>query len=466
MGWWTIVLQVRVSFDMNCVPTTKTPSSVMSVLRYVPAVFAWLWDESINMFSGSFNVGVGDSISFLGIPYAVSVAEEIPVVRAAFQHDYESRIFLPYRRGFSPLVNTEGVPVAPAITSDSGWGCIIRSMQMAVAQSLISLTLGRDFRKSTASTQDMEIYREIAYLFADRPDVPLSIHRFSVFGQESFGLTPKTWFAPMSASLASSDLWRAAFGKPPASLNDHEPLSNPTKWDPYSIGIVSVMDGMDSVYEEIVTSLKTNQRGTIVLWNNSLFRFPTETIRDSIIKLFSTSKLFQGIVGGALWRGYYFVGANEHKLYFMDPHETRDAILNMDQLGNVETITSHALNRLRWSRLASSVSFVFAIKNLEELENLKKLLGSVPIFEPVELVASEVGQRVETSHEVFVNQIERTPISGDLILSNPIDTSTHPAQSINDAQFTPQSSGGSTIIDQNTHVHGDNDQVDQKDFVL
>jgi hypothetical protein len=84
----------------------------------------------------------------------------------------------------------------------------------------------------------------------------------------------------------------------------------------------------------------------------------------------------------------------------------------------------------------------------------------------VELVASEVGQRVETSHEVFVNQIERTPISGDLILSNPIDTSTHPAQSINDAQFTPQSSGGSTIIDQNTHVHGDNDQVDQKDFVL
>lgn len=53
-----------------------------------------------------------------------------------FLEDFRSRIWLTYRTGLArfPASNS---------TTDSGWGCTIRSCQMMVAQTLILLNLGR-----------------------------------------------------------------------------------------------------------------------------------------------------------------------------------------------------------------------------------------------------------------------------------------------------------------------------------
>jgi len=51
------------------------------------------------------------------------------------RRDIRSRLWFSYRKGFVPIGDT-------GITSDKGWGCMLRCGQMVVAQALLFLHLG------------------------------------------------------------------------------------------------------------------------------------------------------------------------------------------------------------------------------------------------------------------------------------------------------------------------------------
>ena len=75
----------------------------------------------------------------LGKVYAAD--DEERVVRVV--HDVHSRFWFTYRSGFAPIGTT-------SLTSDAGWGCMLRSGQMILAQALVMLLAGRSWRRGEA----------------------------------------------------------------------------------------------------------------------------------------------------------------------------------------------------------------------------------------------------------------------------------------------------------------------------
>ncbi len=102
-------------------------------------------------------------------------------------------------------------------TSDCGWGCMLRSAQMLLAQALAIHFIGRDWNfplDKWISQQDpnARMHRQIIKWFADTPESPLSIHRIV----EASGSPPGTMFGPAAIcralviAMANSDAYQLA----------------------------------------------------------------------------------------------------------------------------------------------------------------------------------------------------------------------------------------------------------------
>jgi len=130
---------------------------------------------------------------------------------ADFLDDVESRLWLTYRNNFPPIAKSTDPSAASAMsfstklrnlgnqggfTSDTGWGCMIRSGQSLLANSVAVLQLGRDWRKG----QDEQKHKELLALFADTPEAPFSIHKFVEHGAQACGKHPGEWFGPSATA--------------------------------------------------------------------------------------------------------------------------------------------------------------------------------------------------------------------------------------------------------------------------
>ncbi len=128
-----------------------------------------------------------------------------------FLDDLESRIWLTYRNNFSLIPKSSNPAAASGMSfttklrnlgsqggfsSDTGWGCMIRSGQSLLANTISILRLGRHWRRGR---QDME-HRDLISLFADTPEAPFSIHKFVEHGAEACGKHPGEWFGPSATA--------------------------------------------------------------------------------------------------------------------------------------------------------------------------------------------------------------------------------------------------------------------------
>src|SRR5699024_223568 len=100
-------------------------------------------------------------------------------------------------------------------TSDTGWGCMIRSGQSLLANALSILILGRGIMllltlyKLVTVTKSCLDWRRgsnvdeetgLLSLFADYPSAPFSIHRFVQHGADSCGKYPGEWCGPSATA--------------------------------------------------------------------------------------------------------------------------------------------------------------------------------------------------------------------------------------------------------------------------
>lgn len=185
-----------------------------------------------------------------------------------FYHDFYSRIALTYRTGFPPIpcsppptgvqgvftslsmsIGRGGGRTSEGLSSDTGWGCMLRTGQSLLANTLVTVHLGRgEYRRSLRRTILDELfigwrrplplspmssstnlnssikstplptpshaeYARILSLFIDDPSplAPFSVHRFAAMGKR-LGKEVGEWFGPSTAAGAIKTL-----------VNEYEP---------------------------------------------------------------------------------------------------------------------------------------------------------------------------------------------------------------------------------------------------
>lgn len=138
-------------------------------------------------------------------------------MKTALEQEIYSRLWFTYRKDFEPLSgNTK-------YTSDCGWGCMLRSAQMLIAQGLLSHHFGSNWSLYTSlkTQEDVNLYKEILCLFNDRPSLscPFGLHNLLDIADQKQKVNDKlgniniknspsrvgSWFGPTSVCMLMRD---------------------------------------------------------------------------------------------------------------------------------------------------------------------------------------------------------------------------------------------------------------------
>ncbi|KAE8375334.1 putative cysteine protease atg4 [Aspergillus bertholletiae] len=321
----------------------------------------------------------------------------------AFVSDFESKIWMTYRSNFPPILRSDNDeanhPMTLTVrlrnqlmdpqgfTSDTGWGCMIRSGQSLLANAMLTLCLGRAWRYGDKAEEEAHLLS----LFADHPDAPLSIHRFVKHGAESCGKHPGEWFGP-SATARCIEALSAKCG----NIAPKVYVTNDTS-DVYEDSFLRVArSGSDSLQPTLIlvgTRLGIDNV-TPVYWDGlkAILQLPQSV----------------GIAGGRPSASHYFIGTQGSHLFYLDPHTTRPALSYYidGKLSKEETSTYHTrrLRRIHIRDMDPSMLIGFLVRNESDWEDWKRRIGSIlgkPIIHVFEGAETTYNQgRAEALDEV------------------------------------------------------------------
>ncbi|CAK1549735.1 unnamed protein product [Leptosia nina] len=242
-----------------------------------------------------------ESVWILGKKY--SPVQDLDRIR----RDITSIIWCTYRKGFVPI-GDEG------LTSDKGWGCMLRCGQMVLGVALTRIHLATDW-VWTAETRD-PTYLKIIQRFEERKQAPYSIHQVALMGA-SEGKEVGQWFGPNTVAqvlkkLAVYDKW--------SSLVIHVALDNTV------------------VKEDILQQCSVNSdRGDnntddvhITDWMPLLLIVPLRLGLSEInpvyidgLKICFQSPQSIGVIGGKPNQALYLIGCVGDEVLYLDPHTTQ-----------------------------------------------------------------------------------------------------------------------------------------------
>ncbi|KAJ9053863.1 Cysteine protease atg4, variant 2 [Entomophthora muscae] len=243
------------------------------------------------------------TIWLLGKKYSITTQDFIKGNQSCLNQlieDFKSQPWFTYRHHFPQL--------KPAsFTTDSGWGCMLRTGQCLLAQALIRHRLGKDWGlKDIQEPAARDEYLKMMELFLDdmSPRCPFSIHRIALLGKQ-LGNEIGEWFGPNTMAQVLSSLIR----------------------DFPELGLRVYVNADGTIY-----------KSSILLPDNSAFKpililLPIRLGVDSfnpvyhaaIKQYFSFSQII-GIAGGKPSSSFFFMGVEDDEIIYLDPHHSRPAI--------------------------------------------------------------------------------------------------------------------------------------------
>lgn len=308
----------------------------------------------------------------------------------AFIDDFESRIWMTYRSNFPPIPRSQDPSASTSMSfavrlrsfaekegfsSDTGWGCMIRTGQSMLANTLLMLQLGRDWRyKSQITSQDSITSTssslkeaQILSLFADSPSAPFSIHRFVNHGAVACGKHPGQWFGPSATASCIAALSTECAD---AGLRVYVTPSTSDVYEDRFRGIAA-----RSPTDSTITP-------TLILLG---IRLGLDRITPVYHEALKRSLMYPqsiGIAGGRPSSSHYFVGVQNDTFFYLDPHETRSALpyhTSPSDYTAEEIATCHTrrLRGLKVTDMDPSMLMGFLIKDEEDWEDWKRRLSEV-----------------------------------------------------------------------------------------
>ncbi|XP_056646251.1 cysteine protease ATG4A-like isoform X1 [Diorhabda sublineata] len=274
-----------------------------------------------------------------------SAVQDINKIR----QDIVSKIWITYRKNFIPIGGNEG------LTSDKGWGCMLRCGQMVLAQALVSLHLGRDWLWDPQCKDNT--YLRILKKFQERRQAPYSIHQIALMGA-SLGKQVGQWFGPNTVAQVLKKL---------------------VKYDDWSRLAIHVALDNTVVISDIkeLCLAKTKLDGTNLTnseWKPLLLIVPLRLGLTEINPLYISGiqKCFQfkqslGVIGGKPNVALYFIGCVGKEVIYLDPHHTQKTcfVENKETEEQIEADTTYHCkyaSRINIVKMDPSIAMCFFCK--------------------------------------------------------------------------------------------------------
>ncbi|XP_039980127.1 cysteine protease ATG4D-like isoform X2 [Xiphias gladius] len=260
--------------------------------------------------------------------------------RERFRRTFVSLLWLTYRRGFPPLPSC-------SLTTDSGWGCVLRTGQMLLAQGLLLHLMppgwtwsvshhvvmddmeleirpadsGQSFKEgpnkrgrklSLGSLLDRPMeatHRRVVSWFADQPTAPFGIHQLVELGRSS-GKKAGDWYGP---SIAAHILQKAV-----AASAD---LPNLVVYVAQDCTIY-----LEDVKRLCERPLPQSWKSVIILVPVRLGGQDLNPAYITCVKKLLTLQCCIGIIGGKPKHSLFFVGFQDDHLLYLDPHYCQSTV--------------------------------------------------------------------------------------------------------------------------------------------
>ncbi|KAM6939880.1 cysteine protease atg4da [Xenentodon cancila] len=382
-------------------------------------------------------------VTVLGHSYLLNSEDAVERFRLAFV----SRLWLTYRKEFPQLEGSTW-------TTDCGWGCMLRSGQMMLAQGLVVHLMPRDWSWPDAqqlTDVDFEVFRPRSPVRAGGVPIPS-------FGS-SRGDTPERSLSRIQAAKCTqrrrpeSAKDRQAepihhmlvtwFGdQPPAPFGVHQLVeigkgSGKKAGDWYGPSIVAhilrkavaktfvvqnlvVYVAQDcTVYKEDVVRLcdpplsQSPQDPSSKVWKSLIILVPVrlggEALNPSYIECVKNILKLDcciGIIGGKPKHSLYFIGFQDEQLLYLDPHYCQPVVDVTQANFSLESFHCSSPKKMPFSRMDPSCTIGFYAKNKKDFESLCSAVGMAlssskeryPIFTFVEGHGHDCGLEGQSSN--------------------------------------------------------------------